>query len=236
MFERIPSGIDGLDQLIEGGFVKGHQILLAGQSGTGKTIFGCQFLLEGARHGETSLYITIEESPESIVKNMQRFSWGEEFKEYVEDGTIEIERVVPSTVDGLIAFVLRKVEEANVKRLVIDSLTAAIMVMKDFLGSQNIIRPGMLKLVDALRKKGITSLLISEVPEDNPKKLGIYGFEVFLVDTAIKLYYINVAGVESFGLEVRKMRGTKLMKGIFQFVINDSGIHVKNEPMTVLLE
>ena len=72
MFERIPSGIDGLDQLIEGGFVKGHQILLAGQSGTGKTIFGCQFLLEGARHGETSLYITIEESPESIVKNMQR--------------------------------------------------------------------------------------------------------------------------------------------------------------------
>jgi len=92
--------------------------------------------LEGARHGETGLYITIEESPESIFRNMQRFSWGEEFKEYIEDGTIEIERVVPSTVDGLIAFVLRKVEEANVKKLVIDSLTAAIMVMKDFLGSQ----------------------------------------------------------------------------------------------------
>ena len=79
-------------------------------------------------------------------------------------------------------------------------------------------------------------MLISEVPEDNPKKLGTYGFEVFLVDSAIKLYYINVAGVESFGLEVRKMRGTKFMKGIFQFVINDFGINVKNEPMTVLLE
>ena len=226
MFERIPSGIDGLDQLMEGGFIRGHQILLAGQSGTGKTIFGCQFLLEGARHGETSLYITVEESPESIVKNMQRFSWGEEFKEYVEDGTIEIERVVPSTVDGLIAFVLRKVEEANVKRLVIDSLTAAIMVMKDFLGSQNIIRPGMLKLVDALRKKGITSLLISEVPEDNPKKLGIYGFEEYLVDAVIMLSYLGIGGEEFVNLQIRKMRGTKHERGILSVTINDNGLKI----------
>lgn len=226
MFERIPSGIDGLDQLMEGGFIRGHQILLAGQSGTGKTIFGCQFLLEGARHGETSLYITVEELPESIVKNMQRFSWGEEFKEYVEDGTIEIERVVPSTVDGLIAFVLRKVEEANVKRLVIDSLTAAIMVMKDFLGSQNIIRPGMLKLVDALRKKGITSLLISEVPEDNPKKLGVYGFEEYLVDAVIMLSYLGIGGEEFVSLQIRKMRGTRHERGILSVTINNGGLKI----------
>lgn len=226
MFERIPSGINGLDQLMEGGFIRGHQILLAGQSGTGKTIFGCQFLLEGARHGETSLYITVEESPESIVKNMQRFSWGEEFKEYVEDGTIEIERVVPSTVDGLIAFVLRKVEEANVKRLVIDSLTAAIMVMKDFLGSQNIIRPGMLKLVDALRKKEITSLLISEVPEDNPKKLGIYGFEEYLVDAVIMLSYLGIGGEEFVNLQIRKMRGTRHERGILSVTINNDGLKI----------
>lgn len=236
IFERIRSGVKGLDPLIEGGFVKGHQILLSGQAGTGKTIFSCQFLLEGAKNGENGLYITVEESPESIVKNMKRFSWGNEFERCVKNGTILIERVVPNTVDELIAFVLAKAEESNVKRLVLDSITAAIMVMKDFLGSQNIIRPGVLKFVDALRRKGITSLLISEIPEENPKKIGLYGFELFLVDAAIKLYYVNVVGVESFGLEVRKMRGTKFTKGIFQYIIGDNGIDVKEEPMTVLLE
>lgn len=82
--ERIKSGVPGLDEIIEGGFIKGHQILLAGNSGTGKTIFGCQFLLEGARRNEKGLYLTLEEAPKSIIENMKRFSWGKNLKRMLE--------------------------------------------------------------------------------------------------------------------------------------------------------
>ena len=81
--ERIKSGIPGLDEIIGGGFIKGHQILLAGNAGTGKTIFSCQFLLEGVRNNEKGLYLTLEESPKSIIENMKTFSWGKEFELYV---------------------------------------------------------------------------------------------------------------------------------------------------------
>jgi KaiC/GvpD/RAD55 family RecA-like ATPase len=74
--ERCKSGVQGLDEILQGGIPRGGCILLAGGPGSGKTILSSQFLFKGAlEHGEPGLLVTFDESPESIRKNMLRFSW-----------------------------------------------------------------------------------------------------------------------------------------------------------------
>ena len=78
--ERIKSGIKGFDKLIEGGFVKGSVNLLLGGSGSGKTIFSLQFLLQGLKNNENCAYIALDEKKETILKNAKAFGWNlEEF-------------------------------------------------------------------------------------------------------------------------------------------------------------
>ena len=82
-FERITSGIPGLDKLMEGGFAKGSTNLVSGAAGTGKTIFCAQFIWEGLKKGETCMFITLEERPEDILGDVQRFGW--DFEKYIKE-------------------------------------------------------------------------------------------------------------------------------------------------------
>src|SRR3954471_19811730 len=73
---RLPTGIPGFDAIAVGGVIKGRAALLVGTSGTGKTIFGLQFLAAGARDfGEPGVLVTFEEAPEDIVRNASSFGW-----------------------------------------------------------------------------------------------------------------------------------------------------------------
>ncbi|MCK4758004.1 MAG: circadian clock protein KaiC, partial [Thermoplasmata archaeon] len=73
--ERIKTGIFGLDQLIEGGMRDNSAVVIVGSSGTGKTTFGIQFLMHGIENGEQGLYVTMEESPEQIMKEAEMMGW-----------------------------------------------------------------------------------------------------------------------------------------------------------------
>src|SRR3989441_12326227 len=66
--ERVASGIPGLDDLIEGGFWPKSTVVILGSSGTGKSTFAVQFLMEGIEQGEQALYVTLEEPPEQIMR------------------------------------------------------------------------------------------------------------------------------------------------------------------------
>jgi len=70
---RVPTGINGLDPLIEGGFPEGSLILLAGNPGTGKTVFSMNFLFKGAKdYGENGIYVSFAESEDTILCNMSK--------------------------------------------------------------------------------------------------------------------------------------------------------------------
>jgi len=71
MIERVKTGVPGLDRLIAGGFVKGSANLVSGGTGTGKTTFCVQFLLEGLRNNEPCVYLTMEEDPRDIKEDMR---------------------------------------------------------------------------------------------------------------------------------------------------------------------
>ncbi|MEM7825366.1 MAG: ATPase domain-containing protein, partial [Candidatus Aenigmatarchaeota archaeon] len=97
--ERVETGIPGLDRLIEGGFVKGSAVLIAGETGTGKTIFSTQYIWCGLQKGENVVYITLEEPAEDIIT--QALQFGMDLKPYIQQGKCIIEYVFPKSCDDL---------------------------------------------------------------------------------------------------------------------------------------
>src|SRR2546428_11893903 len=73
--DRVPTGIKGLDELLGRGFPDGRCILVVGSPGSGKTTFALQYLYHGAMLGETGLYVTLDEHPDYVKKNLQSYDW-----------------------------------------------------------------------------------------------------------------------------------------------------------------
>ena len=72
---KIPTGIPGFDTFSEGGLPEGRTTLVSGTAGSGKTIFASQFLAEGIQQGQNGVFVTFEESPRMLRKNMRGFGW-----------------------------------------------------------------------------------------------------------------------------------------------------------------
>ena len=75
LIEKLETGIPGFDFLSEGGLPKGRATLIAGTAGSAKTVFACQFLAEGIKNGENGVFVTFEEPPQALRKNMGGFGW-----------------------------------------------------------------------------------------------------------------------------------------------------------------
>ena len=230
--QRIKSGIPGLDELIEGGFVKGHQILLAGETGTGKTTFACQFLLEGARNSENCLYLTLEESKESILKNMRRFSWSNEFEEFVKKNKIKIVRYLPISLQALTEKLTKIFREKKYERFVLDSLTIAAMGWEE-LKDLSKLRRNLFSFSDILRQFGITSLLLSEI-EKGKDFISKYGFEEFVVDAVLLIKSFEFA-IEDVNFSIIKMRGTNHSRELFKVVIDNNGLKIVKKEVGIVI-
>jgi len=75
MHRKVSTGVPGLDEVLRGGLEKGWAYLLKGGPGSGKTIFGLQFLLEGAKRGEKVVYLSFDEPKEEVVMQAESFGW-----------------------------------------------------------------------------------------------------------------------------------------------------------------
>jgi circadian clock protein KaiC len=134
MTERIETGIPGLDNLIEGGFVKGSLILLAGTTGTCKTIFALQYILHGLRNGENGVYLSLEQTEDEILEDVEKFGWDKELRKYIEEGKFILYSRVPTEIKEVTDVALSLIKRVNAKRFVLDSisvLTLAWKVSKD---------------------------------------------------------------------------------------------------------
>jgi len=218
-FERITSGIPGLDKLIEGGFVKGSTTLISGGAGTGKTIFCAQFIHEGLKRGETCMFITLEERTGDIVDDVRRFGW--DFEKYVKEKKLILEYQDPFQMTDITSPLLDKIKEHNVSRVAIDSTAVFGMYYKDAFE----VRKQLFKLLSGLKEIGVTSALTSEIPEDS-KTLARFGVEEFVVDGLIIFEY-DILRPNPLQLVVRKMRRTKHYRKSIAMDITDDGIVLK---------
>ena len=124
--ERVPTGIPGMDSLMQGGYLEGSSVLISGGAGCGKTIFGTQFIYNGAaEHKDPGIYITLEEGTTNIWWNMKSFHWN--LTKYEQENLIRLYRVgMIEPVEFAKGFkdeiekIKKMVDEMNAKRLVID--------------------------------------------------------------------------------------------------------------------
>lgn len=199
--ERVSTGVKGFDDLIEGGIPKDSVVLLSGPSGTGKSIFAMNFLIEGAKKQEVGLYITFEQSEKQIVKEMSYFGWP--VKKFLEDKTISVVKPELYDFDKLLTFIEDMSSKFKAKRIVIDSTSLIGMYFKDPFK----VRKAMVDLEESLKRLGVTSISINEIPEGS-SSLSTYGVEDFVADSVIVLYLQKKENVFSRGIAVRKMRTT----------------------------
>lgn len=236
--KRIKSGIPGLDELMEGGFPQGRTFLVSGACGSGKTTFGMQYIYSGAEYyGEPGIYVTLDERPQLLREDCLNLGWDlrkleNENMLRIIDGTVarlgfptEEEFSLPSSgidVDKLLLEILSTVKRFGAKRIVIDSVAALGLSLKN----ESDIRRVLLKLGYMLGKAGTTSLLISEI-ENESKKFSKYGVEEFLSDGVLVMHYLGVGESTARALQIVKIRGTRHSEYLHPMEVGDRGIIVK---------
>jgi len=218
--ERIPTGIPGLDELLEGGFIPNSVILISGEAGTGKTIFCTQFIWNALCMGENGVYVTLQQSPEDIINDVEIF--GRDFRKAIETGQVRFVYVEPTNLKKIIDTILKNVREINAKRLVIDSIT----LIAECAEKPAELRYNLARLIRELKKMGVTTLLVSEV-EEGTNRVSKFGIEEYLADGVIVLKCgIDVVGGKPRSLYIKKMRRTNHDLNTHPFEITERGIRI----------
>lgn len=217
---RIPSGIPGLDKLIQGGFLKGSAILIAGGTGTGKTIFCAQYIWEGLQRGENCLFITLEERPVDIEADVKNFGW--DFEKYIEKKQLFLEFRDPFEMTDIVTPLIEKIKSQKIFRVAIDSSSVLGLYFKDPFE----VRKQLYKLIMALKSTEATTLLTAEIPEET-HQISRFGVEEYIVDGVIILHYMGLGEGTFNSIQIRKMRRTRHEKDIYPMEFGDKGILIK---------
>ncbi len=219
---RIPTKIPGFDEMIEGGLPVGSIVLLAGNPGSGKTLFSSHLINANAEHGK-SLYCGFFEKKEHFIANAAKF--GFDFKKLEEEGKLVISEFFPILEEGitmLVSAIESDIEKIKPSLLIIDSVST---LTGDVKGKQEIRM--LLKMIDQITKsQNITVILITELPL-NIQNVG-FGVEEFMADSIIMMRYVEVSGVIKRCIAVMKMRETSHDMNIHEYVIEKNGMNVKD--------
>lgn len=199
--DRIPTGIPGLDPIIQGGLIRGDVHLITGGPGTGKTILASRFVYNAIKNSnETAVYATFEESTDFFKRNLARL--GSDFAPFEKEGKIKIidlEILRGKGLESNIAYLLDVVAKAKATILVVDSLTALLLACE----TQFEQRTFMKTIYKSLKGKGVTTIMTVSLGED-----GRVGPEGFLSDSV--MFLENWVDKNQFKTRflIQKMRGT----------------------------
>ena len=219
--DRVSTGIPGLDKIIGGGFIPNSVVMVSGESGTGKTILATQYIWNALCMGENGLYVTLQQTADDIKDDVAVL--GRNFRKAEEIGQCRILYAEPQDMKKIIAITLKNVRDLKAKRVVIDSIT----MLAEYAERERDIRFSLSRLIQELKKMGVTALVTSEV-EEGSHALSKFGIEEYLVDGVIVLKCgLDVGlGGKPRSLYVKKLRRTSHDLNIHPFEISDRGIKV----------
>ena len=233
----LPTGIKGLDEMLNGGFPKGRVILLCGGPGTGKTIFSLEFLALAAEKGIHGVYATLEEPVNLVRENVDAFAWNIGEKEKNQSLKLLESRVIsyedPSgkgryevSTSSIINKLIEAAKSIQAELLIIDPLTS-IVISEQRAGEK---RRRIAELFNQLRGSSYTSILTSETSPSN----GEFYMEEFMADGVIRLDKV----IHNFNLirtiRIEKMRGVEHDEQPRRYIIDRNGFTVySSEPIKV---
>jgi circadian clock protein KaiC len=215
--ERISTGVERLDTMLGGkGFYRGSSVLLSGTAGTGKTSLAAAFAQAACQRGERCLYISFEESPNQIMRNMSTV--GIELSKSVESGLLQFQTLRPFHygLEMHLARIIKFIAEFSPMVAIVDPISGL-----ETSGTPLEVKAALMRLVDYLKQKGITTLL-TDLKVNGREDLNTDIFS--LVDTWLELRDIESNGERNRGLHVLKSRGMSHSNQVREFVLSDKGI------------
>ncbi len=219
--KRLSTGVTGLDDMLGGGIPAGYSMLIAGPSGSGKSVLAAKFISEGALHGEPGIIAVFEKRPNEYS---QHGSSGRRFDRLVREGKVAIlqSRPLDLSIDEMLYEIIEAIHRLKARRLVIDSLSGFELALaptfrEDF-------RESLYRMVTVLTGMGITMMMTAEV-EDSYTELHFspHG-TAFLTDAIIMQRYIAFKGQLQRIMGVVKVRGSIHSKDLRAFEITEEGI------------
>lgn len=225
--DRVRMGIEGLDEMLSGGLIRGSIAAIVGTYGTGKTTFALQFIWEGLVRGETAIYISLEESEDSIVRYMTEKGWG---IEQYRNTSFFVLKLDPTNFNLSINSIRNElpslIKRFTATRIVFDPIS----LFEDLFESDAARRYEMFRFVEMLRDQRCTMLMTSETNRDNPYS-SRHNLIEYLVDTVILLRYIRSDEQTRVRLvlEVVKMRSSPHSREIKPYEIAGGRVQVYSQ-------
>ncbi len=236
---RVSTGNLAIDEILEGGFEAGKTCLLSGEAGTGKTIFSLQYLIYGAKNNEPGIYVTIDERPEMLIRDVRNFGW--DLQPLIETKRLVIlpvrryftskmwGREMDTIVNSIIEELEKKRREIGAKRLAIDPIAPLVTTYSNEVAW---VREYIRSLIFSIEERlGVTTLITSEVPTGE-NAMSRYGVEEFLTTGVIILSLSKVGNGIIRTMFIRKMRWTAVNPIIYRFEIERGRGIVLKEPLT----
>jgi circadian clock protein KaiC len=219
--ERISTGIKGLDKMIGGGFIKGSSILISGSSGTGKTILGIQFIMDGLSKNEPGIIISFEEDVEQIRANSNMFNWN--LQEFENRNFLRMISPLEYDAYELALQIEERIDEIKAKRLLLDGTSRLQRMLPQYAQLPEY----MGTISKILKNKKLTAVYTNETSNlTGAMQITGTGISPFL-DTIILLRYVEIKSEMRKAISVLKMRGSDHDKEIREIVINKNGAEIK---------
>ena len=225
---KAATGIQGLDEITNGGLPQGRLTLICGGAGSGKTLLAASFLVNGARlYGEPGVFMTFEENGDEIASDVASLGFdlpalvdeGKLFIDYVRVERSEIEETGEYDLEGLFVRLDHAIRSTGAKRIVLDTIESLF----SGLNNANILRAELRRLFRWLKDKGMTAVITAERGEGTLTRQGL---EEYVSDAVILLDQRVTEQVSTRRLRVVKYRGSHHGTNEYPFLINRDGLSV----------
>jgi len=225
---KAATGIQGLDEITNGGLPQGRLTLICGGAGSGKTLLAASFLVNGARlYGEPGVLMTFEEDGDEIASDVASLGFdlpalvdeGKLFVDYVRIERSEIEETGEYDLEGLFVRLDHAIRSTGAKRIVLDTIESLF----SGLSNANILRAELRRLFRWLKDKGMTAVITAERGEGTLTRQGL---EEYVSDAVILLDQRVNEQVSTRRLRVVKYRGSHHGTNEYPFLINRDGLSV----------
>ena len=225
---KAPTGIQGLDEITEGGFPRGRPTLICGSAGAGKTLLAMEFLVRGAmEYNEPGVFMAFEETAPELTQNVRSlgFDLDELAKEkkllidYVRIERSEIDETGDYDLEGLFIRLSTAIDAIGAKRVVLDTIENLFAGLQN----QGILRAELRRLFRWLKDKGVSAVITAERGEG---ALTRHGLEEYVSDCVILLDHRVTDQVSTRRLRIVKYRGTAHGTNEYPFLIDEDGFSV----------